>query len=143
MRVRGWIASVLMLLAAGTAIAGPSQDYVLFCQGCHGDQAQGVPGRVPPLAHSLARFMRSPAGRRYVLSVPGAASSALDDAALTGVLNWLAETFDAEDLGPGTPRFTLGEVSATRHIPLLSVLATRLTTVRELETTGPAPPTGY
>ena len=34
---------------AATAHASPAQDYMLYCMGCHGSQAQGVPGRVPPL----------------------------------------------------------------------------------------------
>ena len=31
------------------------------CMGCHGPGAQGVPGKVPPLATTLVQFMRSPA----------------------------------------------------------------------------------
>ena len=42
-------------LAACAAVASPQQDYMLYCMGCHGAQAQGVPGKIPPLAHSLAR----------------------------------------------------------------------------------------
>jgi hypothetical protein len=145
MRLPRRLASALSLLLAtsGLAAASPSQDYVLYCMGCHGEQAQGVPGRVPPLAHSLARFMRSPAGRRYVLQVPGAANSALNDAALAAVLNWLAQTFDAEDLSPGVTLFTKEEVASARHTPLLSVPTARAATVRELEATGTAPPGSY
>jgi hypothetical protein len=135
--------SLFLLAAGGLAAASPSQDYVLYCMGCHGEQAQGVPGRVPPLAHSLARFMRSPAGRRYVLQVPGAANSALTDAALAAVLNWLAQTFDAEDLSPGVALFMKEEVASARHTPLLSVPTARAATVRELEATGAAPPGSY
>jgi mono/diheme cytochrome c family protein len=144
--VARWLATTMAVLAAAlpeAAGASPAQDYVLHCMGCHGGQAEGVPGRVPPLAHSLARFMRTPAGRSYILRVPGAASSALSDAALAGVLNWLAQTFDAEDLGPGVPLFTVEEVAGQRHTPLLSVLATRQTTVAGLEGSGPAPSQGY
>jgi hypothetical protein len=135
--------AVLVAVLPGAAAASPSQDYVLNCMGCHGGQAEGVPGRVPPLAHSLARFMRTPAGRSYVLQVPGAASSALSDTALAAVLNWLAETFDAEDLGPGVPLFTVEEVAGQRRTPLLSVLATRQKTVAGLEASGPAPSQSY
>jgi hypothetical protein len=140
------LATAMAVLVTGlpeAAAASPAQDYVLHCMGCHGGQAEGVPGRVPPLAHSLARFMRTPAGRSYVLRVPGAASSALSDTALTAVLNWLAQTFDAEDLGAGVPLFTVEEVAGQRHTPLLSVLATRQQTVAGLEASGPAPSQGY
>ena len=70
--------------------ANPAQDYILNCMGCHGTEAQGIPGKVPPLANALSRFMRSPEGRNYVLRVPGAANSALSDQQLAAVLNWLA-----------------------------------------------------
>jgi hypothetical protein len=132
------------LLAIGSAHASPQQDYVLYCMGCHGAQAEGVPGRVPPLAHALGRYMRSPEGRNYVLRVPGAASSVLSDAQLAGVLNWLAQTFDGEEISQsGAPLFTTAEVSSARRAPLPSVLATRREVVHALELTGFAPPASY
>jgi len=125
------------------ARASPQQDYILYCMGCHGPQAEGVPGKVPPLAHALGRYMRTPAGRNYILRVPGAANSVLTDAQLAGVLNWLAQTFDAQELSSDVPLFTAAEVTSLRHSPLPSVLATRREVVRELAATGPAPPASY
>jgi mono/diheme cytochrome c family protein len=131
-------------LLSTTAHANPQQDYVLYCMGCHGAQAEGVPGKVPPLAHALGRFMRSPDGRNYVLRVPGAANSVLSDAQLTAVLNWLAQTFDGEELSrSGAPLFTTAEVTSARRSPLPSVLATRREVVRALALTGDAPPASY
>ena len=128
---------------ATLAYASPQQDYILYCMGCHGPQAEGVPGKVPPLAHALGRYMRSPAGRNYILRVPGAANSVLSDAQLAGVLNWLAQTFDAQELSSDVPLFSAAEVTSQRHSPLPSVLATRREVVRELAATGPAPPASY
>jgi cytochrome c553 len=128
---------------ATVAHASPQQDYILYCMGCHGPQAEGVPGKVPPLAHALGRYMRSPAGRNYVLRVPGAANSVLSDAQLAGVLNWLAQTFDAQELSSDVPLFSAAEVTSQRHSPLPSVLATRREVVRELAATGLAPPASY
>jgi mono/diheme cytochrome c family protein len=128
---------------AATTYASPAQDYMLYCMGCHGPQAEGVPGKVPPLAHALGRYMRTPAGRNYVLRVPGAANSVLSDAQLAAVLNWLAQNFDAEELSSGVPLFSPGEVTALRHSPLASVLAARREVIRDLAATGPAPPTSY
>jgi mono/diheme cytochrome c family protein len=130
-------------LAATAAHASPQQDYVLYCMGCHGPQAEGVPGKVPPLAHALGRYMRSPAGRNYVLRVPGAANSVLSDAQLAGVLNWVAQTFDADELSDSVPLFTTEEVTGLRHSPLPSVLATRREVVTALAATGLAPPASY
>ena len=127
----------------GPVRANPAQDYMLYCMGCHAAQAEGVPGKVPPLAHSLGRFMRTPAGRNYVLRVPGAANSALSDAQLAAVLNWLAQEYNSDELSADVPLFTTAEVAAIRHTPLVSVLATRRAVVSGLAATGPAPATDY
>ena len=138
--------TLAVALAAGTFTtalrASPAQDYTLYCMGCHGAQAQGVPGKIPPLAGSVSLFMRSAEGRDYVLRVPGAANSALPDAQLTAVLNWLAVSFGA----PGQPQVvpcTIEEVSRVRHTPLADVQARRREVVRSLAATGAAPPTQY
>jgi hypothetical protein len=137
------LACVFTAFASAAAQAGAAQDYVLNCMGCHGTEAQGVPGKVPPLANALSRFMRTPEGRNYVLRVPGAANSALSDAQLAAVLNWLAVTYDSGPSGNPPVAFTSAEVSSLRHRPLISVLATRSLVVRNLaETAGPAPPGG-
>jgi mono/diheme cytochrome c family protein len=137
------LAAAAASVFAGAAHASPQQDYVLYCMGCHGPQAEGVPGKVPPLAHALGRYMRTPAGRNYVLRVPGAANSVLSDAQLAGVLNWLAQTFDAAELSGNVPLFTAAEVTGLRHSPLPSVLATRREVVSALAATGLAPPASY
>jgi len=111
--------------------------------GCHGTQAQGVPGKVPPLANALQRFMRTAEGRNYVLRVPGAANSSLSDEQLAAVLNWLARTYDSSASAIAPSPFTTDEVAALRHQPLLSVLATRSAVVHNLATTGPSPPSQY
>jgi len=136
-------ATVASLAWIATAQASPQQDYVLYCMGCHGAQAEGVPGKVPPLAHALGRYMRTPEGRNYLLRVPGAANSVLSDTQLAAVLNWLAQTFSADETSSNTPPFTPAEVAASRHLPLASVLATRRQVISDLATTGLAPPMSY
>jgi mono/diheme cytochrome c family protein len=131
-----------LLLLAQIAAAGPAQDYTLYCMGCHGTEAQGVPGKVPPLAGALGRFMRTPEGRNYVLRVPGAANSALTDAQLTAVLNWVSEQYRSAD-DPQPAPFKTEEVTALRHTPLADVLATRREVVRKLSADGPAPAPQY
>lgn len=137
------IAALAALLANAGANASPAEDYMLYCMGCHGAEARGVPGKVPPLAGSLALFMRSPAGRDYVLRVPGAANSALSDAQLCAVLNWLAERYAAPDGGAAPAAFTPSEVTRARRLPLASVQATRREVVRQLAAAGTAPPADY
>ena len=137
------LACALAVLACQLAQASPAQDYMLHCMGCHGTEAQGVPGKIPPLANALSRFMRTAEGRNYVLRVPGAANSALSDRQLADVLNWLAVKFDANAAASNLAPFTSEEVSRLRHTPLVSVLAARSAVVRDLAATGPAPPAQY
>jgi cytochrome c553 len=141
--VRHRLAAALAELVCQVAQASPAQDYMLHCMGCHGTEAQGVLGKIPPLANALSRFMRTPEGRDYVLRVPGAANSALSDAQLAAVLNWLAVTFDPNASASAPAPFTGEEVSRLRHTPLASVLAARSAVVRSLAATGPAPPAQY
>ncbi|MDI9653409.1 cytochrome c, partial [Burkholderia cenocepacia] len=61
--------------AADAALA--RQHWVLNCMGCHTATGGGIPGKVPPLANSLGYFTHVPAGREYVMRVPGASNSAL------------------------------------------------------------------
>ncbi|GAC1693605.1 MAG: hypothetical protein PVS2B3_03090 [Steroidobacteraceae bacterium] len=136
-------AALAALLASARARASPAEDYMLYCMGCHGADARGVAGKVPPLAASVALFMRSPEGRNYVLRVPGAANSALGDAQLAAVLNWLAARFGAPDAALPAP-FTADEVARTRRVPLANVQATRREVVRALAASGgSAPPADY
>lgn len=132
---------VAMLLTRASA-AGPAQDYMLYCMGCHGPEAQGVPGKVPPLAGMLGRFMRTPEGRNYILRVPGAANSALSDAQLCAVLNWLTERYGAAG-EPAPSPLSEHEVSAARRTPLADVLATRREVVSKLAASGIAPAEDY
>jgi cytochrome c553 len=134
--------AVLAAVAAGTARASPAQDYMLYCMGCHGAEARGVAGKIPPLAGVLPLYMRTAAGRDYVLRVPGAANSALSDVQLTAVLNWLAERFKAADEPSATP-FTQAEVASVRHTPLADVLATRREVIAKLAASGTAPSAQY
>ena len=139
------VAAALAAALLGRAAQGsPQQDYILHCMGCHGDQAEGVPGKVPPLAGSLALFMRSAAGRDYLLRVPGAANSSLTDAQLTAVLNWLAESFPPAGATSARPEpFTVAELAKARRLPLANVQETRREVVRALAASGPAPPAEY
>ena len=135
-------AALAASLMSSAAHASPAQDYMLYCMGCHGPQARGVPGKIPPLAGSLALYMRTPAGRDYVLRVPGAANSALPDAQLAAVLNWLATSYGVEGQPPPAP-FTVAEVASARHMPLADVQQRRREVIAALAASGSAPSVTY
>jgi mono/diheme cytochrome c family protein len=144
MRAQRWLVGAAAAAGLiGSAWASPAQDYMLYCMGCHGADAQGVAGKVPPLAGALGDYMRTPEGRNYVLRVPGAASSVLSDAQLAAVLNWVALRFSSTQLAGDVSWFTPDEVARVRHTPLADVLATRREVVRLLAASGDAPGLDY
>jgi len=118
------------LLAAACAAAPPAltpkpqADYMLNCQGCHLPDGTGAAGKVPSLRTSLAPLARSAAGRRYLVQVPGAAQSALSDAELAQVPNWMVRNLSARP-PPQFREFTAPEVGRYRASPLVAVRATR------------------
>jgi len=116
----------LAIFASTVAHAGPPQiDYMLHCQGCHRADGAGTPGAVPALENSVARFLTVPGGREYLVRVPGSAQSALGDAALAELLNWIVKRFgpvpDAADAVP----YTAAEVARYRGAPLVDVAGVR------------------
>jgi hypothetical protein len=76
----------------------------------------------------LARF---PAGRRYLVQVPGVALSPLSDRDLAALLNWMIPT-----LGNVRPEqfrgFTAAEIARYRRAPLVAISATRARLMRRL-----------
>lgn len=104
---------------------------MLQCLGCHGPDGRGEPGHVPSIRATLAPLSRFPAGRRYLVEVPGVAFSTLSDRDLAALLNWMIPT-----LGSAPPEqfraFTAAEVAHDRRKPLVEISATRARLMRQL-----------
>jgi mono/diheme cytochrome c family protein len=117
-RLAPLVAGVGLLAAA--AAAEPAVDYMLQCQGCHLADGSGAPGSVPSL-EGVARFLRAPGGRAYLVRVPGAAQSPLDDARLAALLNWMLRRFDPDGLLADFQAYDAEEVARVRRPPLTDV----------------------
>ncbi|KWH57498.1 cytochrome C [Burkholderia anthina] len=120
--------------AADAALA--RQHWVLNCMGCHTATGGGIPGKVPPLANSLGYFTHLPAGREYVMRVPGASNSALSDRELADVLNWVLTTMNRDALPRDFKPYTAAEVAAHRRPALSDVATVRAGLVRALRARG-------
>src|ERR1700687_5260249 len=96
MKPRAIAVLIATLWIASPALAGgsPAELYTLNCWGCHKPRAEGIPGTVPRLANSMGDFLHVPGVREYLVEVPGVAASALSDAEIAEVLNWLLITFN-------------------------------------------------
>jgi mono/diheme cytochrome c family protein len=123
-RIR-WLAAGLATFGCAVAAAfEPQTNYMLHCMGCHTPDGSGEPGHVPSIRATLAPFARLPAGRRYILEVPGVAQSRLSDRDLAALLNWMMRNL-AQDARPEPAPFTATEVARYRRTPLLEVNAKR------------------
>ncbi|WP_175944302.1 c-type cytochrome [Burkholderia pyrrocinia] len=120
--------------AADAALA--RQHWVLNCMGCHTATGGGIPGKVPPLANSLGYFTHLPAGREYVMRVPGASNSALSDQDLADVLNWVLTTMNRDALPRDFKPYTAAEVAAHRRPAFSDVATVRAGLVRALRERG-------
>ncbi len=127
-----------MWAAAGEANAyEPLINFQLQCMGCHLADGSGQPGRVPSVRRSLLDFSKSPAGRNFVIRVPGVAQSPLSDGDTALLLNWMARTLSDRAASPGFKAYSAAEVHALRGQPLTEVNATRK---RLLQAARSAPP---
>jgi mono/diheme cytochrome c family protein len=129
---------IAMPFLANSAFAGgsPAELYTLNCWGCHKPNAEGIPGTVPRLAHSMGDFLHVPGGREYLVEVPGVAASSLSDAEIADVLNWLLRTFNKSETPPGFTPYTAAEVARYRPHQLIKITETRDTLVKELRAKG-------
>jgi len=122
------VAAAVFAAALGSAriaAADPHEDYMLHCQGCHGPGGEGLAGSVPSFRDNVARFVAVPAGREYLVRVPGTSQSELSDARIAALLNWLLHAFSPKQIPADFVPYDEAEVARVRHPPLLNVQAVR------------------
>ena len=95
-------------------------NYQLFCQGCHTPDGTGA-NAVPRMKDQVGYFLTTPAGREYLVRVPGSATSALGDAELAEVLNWIVREFAGASAPAGAEPYSAEEVGRLRQHPLNEV----------------------
>jgi hypothetical protein len=131
--------AALCLGAAATSHCSEADrmHYLLNCAGCHQADGSGVAdGSVPAFSGNLGYFMRIPAGRSFLVQVPGSAQSQLSDSELAGVLNWLLLQFCAAELPTPFRPFNTEEVSKLRLVRPTDVHAARAHIVTQLMSAG-------
>jgi len=124
-RLLGVGALAALLYAGGVGAYEPHVNYMLHCMGCHTPDGRGEPGRVPSVRDTLVPLASKPAGRRFLIQVPGSAQSRLSDSDLADVLNWMVDNLSAVPSKRPVQKFTAAEVAAYRHQPLVAVKAER------------------
>jgi mono/diheme cytochrome c family protein len=138
MKPRAIAVLIATLSISSAALAGgsPAELYTLNCWGCHKPRAEGIPGTVPRLADSMGDFLRVPGGREYLVEVPGVAASALSNAEIAEVLNWLLVTFNKAEMPPDFKPYTAAEIARYRPHQLIRITETRDDLVKRLKAKG-------
>ena len=122
--------------AHGAGLTKAKTDYILKCQGCHKADGTGMPPQTPDFHTHGALFMHAPEGRRYWVSVPGAANSPLTDSELANVLNYIAsDIVEIED----HKSFTAEEVQQYRGAKMTDVYEVRRNLAAKLTKDTPKP----
>jgi mono/diheme cytochrome c family protein len=116
-----------------------AENYIRWCQGCHGGNGRGAPPAVPDLVDQVGYFTRLTEGRAYLIRVPGVALAPISDAELAAVLNFVLQTFSPEQLPPDFRPFTADEVARFRPQRMLAVRRERETLVAKLRDSGLMP----
>ena len=124
---------VLAVAASTSARATPHNDYMLKCMGCHGPAGAAVTGKVPPLKDHVARFLSVEGGREFLVQVPGARQTPLNDKAVADLLNWLVVHFDAAHVPADFVPYAEVEVKALRAHRIGNVVTTRADLMRAIE----------
>ncbi len=136
--------SLALAVAAALAVpaaAQPAQPtakalYLLKCSGCHRADGQGaVQAGVPPFPGFVGALASDPAGRTYMLHVPGVMGSGLGNPDLARVMNYLLDTWSAVP-ADRIPRFTSQEVERLRAVPVNDVVNYRRGVVARLRKSG-------
>lgn len=112
--------SAPLVLAAEAEQRRAVFDYQMNCQGCHTPDGSGAVS-VPGMKDHVGVFLDSQQGREYLVRVPGSATSALNDARLAAVLNWIITAFAGDSLREPFEPYTAVEVGRLRQQPLNEV----------------------
>jgi hypothetical protein len=117
--------SLIAVSASADPLADAHADYLLYCRGCHLHTGDAVPAANVPSLQALAPLVKTPAGREYIVRVPGVSQTPMDDERLAAVLNWVLESFNGDTLPDDFEPYTAEEVAEARVKVLKDPLKTR------------------
>lgn len=114
-------------------------NYQLQCAGCHLGNGMGSPANdTPRMAGFVGNFLKVPGGREFLVRVPGMSQSALNNAQLADLLNWLMRPDGMA--GKSVPEhyqpYTAEEVTALRAETMLNLPGTRAELIKAMQAQG-------
>ncbi|MCB1670403.1 MAG: hypothetical protein R3F41_17860 [Gammaproteobacteria bacterium] len=132
------VSGALIALSLGSAVKAddtdpPSFAYLLHCSGCHLENGAGDPPVIPDLRYDLVGLLESPAGRDYMVRVPGVTDAPIPAWQMADLMNWMVRYLypDYDTFKP----FTEQEIITGRNTKLYDPIKYRNDLVVE-STTG-------
>jgi mono/diheme cytochrome c family protein len=128
-----------LVLGAANALAADRNrsNFLLHCSGCHQQDGSGSPENgIPSMKGRVSNFLRLPEGRAFLVQVPGTSQSALGDAAVAELLNWMVNNFSRDEIPPEFIPYTAIEVARLRALRPSDVPAKRAAIVGSLRDMG-------
>lgn len=111
-------------------------NYQLQCEGCHLPKGEGIPkGDVPRMKGFVGNFLKVEGGRKFLIQVPGASLSALNNKQLAELINWMLQDDSIAD-GSAPKNFmpyTEQEVASYRHIIIKDLAGTRKLIIEKIK----------
>ena len=136
-----------LALANGIRFDGPSVTpagserglWIMHCAGCHAMDGSGHPDQgLPDMRGALGHFLRLPAGRAFLVQVPGVNNAGLSDAQIADLTNWMIPAFSAATAPADWTPYRADEVAALRRVRPVDVAAARRDLVERLHRLGHA-----
>jgi mono/diheme cytochrome c family protein len=130
---------IVALACAGSAHASEGEtrarlQYLQHCSGCHLPDGSGAPTKgIPSMRGLLGQFLQVPGGRAFIVQVPGVMNSALSDADIANLMNWLLPAVSAPTLPAELAPYTAQEIGRLRASRPADILALRQTLTRQME----------
>ena len=114
-------------------------NYQLQCAGCHlGNGMGSAANDTPRMVGFVGNFLKVPGGREFLVRVPGMSQSALNNAQLADLLNWLMRKDGLA--GKSTPDdyqpYSAEEVAALRAKIMLNLPGTRAGLIKQMRAQG-------
>ena len=114
-------------------------NYQLQCAGCHlGNGMGSAANDTPRMAGFVGNFLKVPGGREFLVRVPGMSQSALDNAQLADLLNWLIRADGMA--GKSTPAdyqpYSADEVAELRAETMLNLPGPRAGLIQQMRAQG-------
>lgn len=114
-------------------------NYQLQCAGCHlGDGTGSKANDTPKMKDFVGNFLKVEGGREFLVRVPGMSQSALNDAQLADLLNWLLreDGMAGKSMPAHYQPYSAEEVARLRKVSMLNLPDTRAHLIEQMREQG-------